>query len=78
MRLLLPVLLLAVLGLGYSLGAASRRKAVAAAYADLQPVVVACRSLVVERDSSTPTFAAAHALAQHELDRYDSESRSLR
>jgi hypothetical protein len=76
-RLLLPVLLLAALGAGYWAGAVSRKRAVLAAYAELQPVVVACRQLVVERDSATQSFAAARALAQHELDRYDSELRAL-
>ena len=77
MRLLVPLLAVAGLGLGYWLGALGRRRQVVAAYADLQPVVQACRQLVVERDSSTQSFAAARALAQHELDRYDAEVRAL-
>ena len=77
MRLLVPLLVLAALGAGWWAGSASRKRAVVGAYADLQPVVVACRQLVVEHDSTTQSFAAARALAQHELDRYDSELRAL-
>lgn len=77
MRLLLPLLVVAALGAGYWLGGLGRKRAVVAAYAELQPVVAACRQLVVERDSATQSFAAARALAQHELDRYDTEVRAL-
>ena len=77
MRLLLPLLVIASLGGGYWLGGQDRRRAVVAAHADLQPVVAACRELLVERASSTQSFAAARALAQHELDRYDTEVRAL-
>lgn len=77
MRLLLPLLVLAALGAGYWLGARGSRQAVVAICTELQPVVTACRELVVERDSTTQSFAAARALAQHELDRYDAQVRAL-
>ena len=76
MRLLLPVLLLGVLAVGYALGARDKRAAVSASYTEVLPVLQATRALLVE-DPMSPAFTATRAVAQHELDRYESQVRAL-
>lgn len=76
MKLLLPVLLLVALGVGYLLGVRDKRSAVASTYTEVLPVLQATRALLVE-DPMSPAFTATRAVAQHELDRYETQVRAL-
>lgn len=76
MRLLLPALVLLALGAGYLLGVRDKRAAIASTYTEVLPVLQATRALLVE-DPVSPAFTATRAVAQHELDRYESQVRAL-
>jgi len=62
--------------LGYWLGVRDRRAAVRAVYDDVVPVLRATRTLLAA-DPAAPSYQQAKAVAQHELDLYESGLRAL-
>lgn len=61
---------------GYWLGVRDRRTAIAAVFDEVVPLLRATRDLVAADPTST-AFSATRAVAQYELDHYESQVRRL-